>query len=106
MSQELALKFSSAPIEQLLSVLPPEEVIEVLQERLRPDLECEIRSEYEERVDNAEEEACDAENRASSWECTANSLFLAIEKAVELPWTEALPILREALEENRADVGE
>lgn len=99
MSQELALKFSSAPLEQLLSVLPPEEAIEIMQDRLRPEIEAEMEVEFECRLADAEEAS--SENFASmeTFKRSAEGFMEAIKQAVDLPWTQALPVLKAALEE-------
>ncbi|AHG22983.1 hypothetical protein Z042_22965 [Chania multitudinisentens RB-25] len=85
MSQELALKFSSAPIDQLLSILPPEEVVDIIRERLRVQLAIEIKDDFQSRIYEAEEEA--SENYDSM-------------ETFKLSWEEAKPMLEQALEEH------
>ncbi|HEJ7283083.1 TPA: hypothetical protein SMF87_004535 [Serratia marcescens] len=99
MCQELALKFSSAPLEQLLSVLPPEEAIEVIRNRLRLEIREELEVEFESQISELEEQSAENYGSMETFKISYEGLSEAVEKAVDLPWTEALPILRAALEE-------
>lgn len=107
MSQVLALKFSNTPPDQLLGVLTMEEVIEVIKHRVRGDVDADLREEYECRIGELESELEDESgwhSTAESWECDAVGLFRAIEKAISVPWAEAIPILKAAMEEHGGDI--
>lgn len=104
MSQELALKYSSADPEQLLGILPVEEVLEVIKERVTQELEPAIEDKYLWRIEEAEEEASEWEQTAESWECDAVGLYRAIEEAIKLPWDQAIPLLQKAMEEHGSDI--
>lgn len=104
MSQVLALKFSSADPEQLLGILSTEEVLEVIRARVRQELEPEIRDEYEGRVNDAEDEASDAEGRADGWECDATGLYRGIEKALTQNWEEAKLTLQRTMQDYGQDI--
>ncbi len=107
MSQVLALKFSNTPPEQLLGVLTIEEVIEVIKHRLRSEVDADLREEYESQITELEEELAnegDWHSTAESWECDAVGLYRAIERAITVPWAEAIPILKAAMEEHGTDI--
>lgn len=54
MSNVLALKFSNAEPDQLLGTLSVEEVMEVLKERVRSEVEEEVRGDYQGQIDDLE----------------------------------------------------
>lgn len=41
---------------------------------------------------------------AESWKCDAIGLYRAIEAAIQLPWSEGLPLLRQAMEDHGQDI--
>lgn len=108
MCQALILKYCGKPDpEQMLGVCSTEEVIEVLKEHVRSEVRDEVRADYENQISQLEtelEEEGDWQNTAEQWEGQAVGLYRAIEKAIELPWTEALPILRQALQDHGDDI--
>lgn len=108
MCQALILKYCGKPDpEQMLGVCSAEEIIEVLKDQVRAEVREEIRADYESQIGQLEtelEEEYDWQRTAEQWECQAVGLYRAIEQALELPWTEALPILRQALEDNGDDI--
>lgn len=108
MCQALILKYCGKPDpEQMLGVCSTEEIIEVLKEHVRSEVRDEVRADYENQISQLEgelEEEGDWQSTAESWECDAVGLYRAIEQALELPWTEALPILRKAMEDHGDDI--
>ena len=67
----------------------------------------EVRADYENRISQLEDELeaeGDWQNTAEQWEGQAVGLYRVIEKAIELPWTEALPILRQAMQDHGDDI--
>lgn len=108
MCQALILKFSGQPDpEQMLGVCTTEEIIEVLKDHVRSEVREEVCADYENQISQLEnelEEEGDWQSTAESWECDAIGLYRAIEKAIELPWTEALPILRQAMEDHGSEI--
>ena len=107
MSNVLALKFSNAEPDQLLGTLSVEEVMEVLKERVRSEVMEEVRGDYQGQIDDLEcqlDEEGDWRNDAERWEFDAIGLYRAIEAAIELPWTEGLPLLRQAMADYGKDI--
>ena len=108
MCQTLILKYCGKPDpEQMLGVCSTEEVIEVLKEHVRSEVRDEVRADYENQISQLEtelEEEGDWQNTAEQWEDQAIGLYRAIEKALNLPWTEALPILRQAMQDHGDDI--
>lgn len=108
MCQALILKYSGNPdLEQMLGVCPVEDIIEILKERVRDEVREEVRGDYESQISQLEtelEEEGDWHSTAESWECDAIGLYRAIEQAIKLPWAEALPILRQAMEDHGDDI--
>jgi len=107
MCQELILKYSSADPEQLLGVLPVEEVVSLIKDRMRPEVESEVRGEYQSQIDDLEHELLeegDWRSDAESWECDAIGLYRAIEEAIKLPWSQAIPLLQKAMEDHGKDI--
>ncbi|CND30190.1 Uncharacterised protein [Yersinia similis] len=107
MSQELALKFSNAGPEQLLGILPTEEVVEIIKFHLQEEVEAEVRGEFTARIDYLENEVDELsgwEDTANGWECDAIGLYRAIEHALTVPWSQAIPLLQKAIEEHGGDI--
>lgn len=106
--EALVFKYSGNPDpEQMLRVCPVEDVIEVLKNRLRGEVHDEVSAEYESRISQLEDElyhSTDFESTSEQWESQAVGLYRAIDKAIKLPWSEALPILRKAMEDNGDDI--
>ncbi|CND61803.1 hypothetical protein ACVT81_000548 [Yersinia enterocolitica] len=107
MSQELALKFSTADPEQLLGILPTEEVLEIIKFRMREEVQAEVRGEFNDRIDDLENEVEELggwEDTADRWERDAIGLYRAIEHALTVPWNRAIPLLQKAIEEHGGDI--
>lgn len=104
MCNELALKFGTTEPEKLIGVLPMEEVVEVIKSRLYEEVKSEISGEYEDRISDLEDEESEAQSLADAWQCDAVGLYRAIEAAIELPWTEGLPLLRQAMADYGKDI--
>jgi hypothetical protein len=100
-ANELALRFSTAPAEQLIGVLPVYEVKEALREEIEDDVMGEIWQEHKFEMDAVEEQAEEAERRASTHVDAAAALGTAIKQALKfLPDGEAKNILVDAIEDN------
>ncbi|HEC2580377.1 TPA: hypothetical protein ACNV6G_005339 [Raoultella ornithinolytica] len=105
MCQALILKYSNADPEQMLGQLPIEEVIDALKDRLRNEVIEEVRCEFKDEIGQLEyelENSTDFESEAESWECDANDLYRAIEKALTEGWEEAKLTLQRALQDSQA----
>ena len=68
MCQALILKYSNAEPEQLIGVIPLEEVVELMRLRIRQQVQNEVESELMDRISNAEDDAREAESRADDWQ--------------------------------------
>ncbi|WP_297207403.1 hypothetical protein [uncultured Pluralibacter sp.] len=100
-ANELALRFSSAPAEQLIGVLPVLEVKEALREEVEDDVLNEVWQEHQFEMDAVEEQADEANRLASKFELVAEAFGTAIKQAVQLlPNCEVKTILNDALEEH------
>lgn len=95
-ANELALRFSSAPAEQLIGILP---VLEV-KEALRGEVEEEVWQEHQFEMDAVEEETQEANRLAQKFELAAESFGTAIKLALTLPHGEAIQVLRDVIENN------
>ncbi|MFN4448689.1 hypothetical protein ACK3XD_16055 [Klebsiella michiganensis] len=83
MCQALILKYSNADPEQLLGVIPLEEVAELMRLRIRQQVQNEVESELMDRVATAEDEASEAEGRADDWQQDAEWLYQSIKEALD-----------------------
>ncbi|MDA8487440.1 hypothetical protein [Kluyvera sp. Awk 3] len=100
-ANDLALRFSTAPAEQLIGVLPVLEVKEALREEVEDDVTTELWQEHQFEMDAVEEQAEEAERRASKHEDAADGLATAIRLAMTLlPDCEVKTILSDAIEDN------
>lgn len=102
MCQYLALKYSNAEPEQLIGIIPIEEVVEMLKRRAEQQARAEAEAEYEERIYEAEEEAGRQESIAEEWRDDAECLFQAIKDALNQDWEEAKVTLERALRDSDA----
>lgn len=105
MCQALILKYSNADPEQMLGQIPIEEVIDALKDRLRNEVMEEVRCEFKDEISQLEDElenGTDFESEAEAWECDANDLYRAIEKALTEDWEEARLTLQRALQDSQA----
>ncbi|CAM3918109.1 hypothetical protein PLGE761_00655 [Pluralibacter gergoviae] len=100
-ANELALRFSSAPAEQLIGVLPVLEVKEALREEVEDDVLNEVWQEHQFEMDAVEEQADEANRLASKFELAAEAFGTAIKQAVQLlPNCEVKTILTDTLEDH------
>lgn len=102
MCQALVLKYSNAEPEQLLGVIPLEEVVELMRLRIYQQVQNEVEAELRDRVATAEDEASEAEGRADDWRRDAEWLYEAIKEALDQDWETAKETLREALKISEA----
>ncbi|EPG4139565.1 hypothetical protein [Raoultella planticola] len=102
MCQALILKYSNADPEQLLGVIPLEEVAELMRLRIRQQVQNEVESELMDRVATAEDEASEAEGRADDWQQDAEWLYQSIKEALDHDWETAKETLRSALNNSQA----
>lgn len=102
MCQALVLKYSNAEPEQLLGVIPLEEVVELMRYRIRQQVREEVELELQDRIAEAEEEASREGGRADDWQTDAEWLYRAIKDALEQDWETAQETLREALKNSEA----
>lgn len=100
-ANELALKFSSAPAEQLIGVLPVLEVKEALRGEVEEDVMDEVWQEHQFEMEAVEEQADEANRLARELEVVAEDFGTAIKRAITfLPEGEAQTILHDALEDH------
>lgn len=111
MCQALVLKYSNAEPEQLLGVIPLEEVAELMRMRILVKVRAEVESEYQGRIDDAvgdasewEDRANEAEDEADIWKCRAVELYRAMERAASLPEPYAMQILKHCMEKNKKHI--
>lgn len=102
MCQDLALKYSNAEPEQLIGIIPIEEVAELLKRRAEQQARAEAEAEYEERIYEAEEEAWRQESIAEEWRDDAECLYQAIKDDLNQDWEEAKVTLERALRDSDA----
>ena len=102
MCQALILKYSNAEPEQLIGVIPLEEVIELMKLRIRQQVQNEVESELMDRISNAEDDAREAESRADDWQGDAEWLYQSIKEALDQDWETAKETLRSALNNSQA----
>ena len=102
MCQDLALKYSSAEPEQLLGIIPVEEVAELMRQRIRAQVREEVESDLLDRIAGAEESACEQEGIAEEWRDDAECLFQAIKDALNQDWEEAKITLERAMRNSDA----
>lgn len=102
MCQALVLKYSNAEPEQLLGVIPLEEVVELMRHRIRQQVREEVELELRDRIAEAEEEASREGGRADDWQQDAEWLYRAIKEALEQDWDTAQETLRQALNDSEA----
>ncbi|HDR2862536.1 TPA: hypothetical protein QCK11_002521 [Enterobacter asburiae] len=100
-ANELALKFSTAPAEHMIGVLPVLEVKEALREEVEDDVMTEVWQEHQFEIEATEERVSEAESRAEEHEEAADNLATAIMQAIALLHDcEAKDILSDAIEDN------
>lgn len=99
-ANELALRYSSAPAEQLIGVLPVLEVKEALRGEVEDDVMAEVWQEHEFELEAAEERVNEARQDAEEHEDAANAFATAIKQALTLDGEEAKQILIDVIEDN------
>jgi len=99
-ANELALRFSSAPAEQLIGILPVLEVKEALRGEVEEEVLEEVWQEHQFEMDAVEEETQEANRLAQKFELAAESFGTAIKLALTLPHGEAIQVLRDVIENN------
>lgn len=111
MCQALVLKYSNAEPDQLLGVIPLEEVAELMRMRILVKVRAEVEAEYGDRVSSAVQDASEWEDRANEaedevdvWKCRAIELYRAMERAASLPEPYAMQILKHCMEKNKKHI--
>lgn len=99
-ANELALKFSTAPAEQMIGVLPVLEVKEALRGEVEDEVMDEVWQEHQFEMDAVEEQSEEANRLASKFEDAANDFATAIRHSLTLPHAEAIRVLLDAIESN------
>ncbi|WP_437889317.1 hypothetical protein [Phytobacter sp. V91] len=99
-ANELALRFSTAPAEQLIGVLPVHEVKEALWQEVEDEVLDEVYQEHEFEMDAVAEQTNEANRIARKFEVVAESLATAIKLALTLPHEEATQVLSDAIRNN------
>ncbi|CAM7221789.1 hypothetical protein [Citrobacter sedlakii] len=99
-ANELALRFSTAPAEQLIGVLPVLEVKEALRDEVEDDVLGEVWTEHNFEMEAIGEQLDETSQLARKYELVAEALATAIKLALSLPHNEAIPVLEKALRDN------
>lgn len=99
-ANELALKFSSAPAEQLIGILSVLEVKEALRDEVEDEVLTEVYQEHEFELEAMEERVDEARQDAEEHEDAANAFATAIKLALTLPHEEAQKVLTDVIEDN------
>lgn len=99
-ANELALRFSTAPAEQLIGRLPVLEVKEALWQEVEDEVLTEVYQEHEFEMEAVSEQTDAANRLASKFELVAETLGNAIRLALTLPPVEAKQILQDAIDDN------
>lgn len=99
-ANDLALRFSSAPAEALIGVLPVLEVKEALREEVESDVMDEVWTEHNFEMEAMGEQVDETARLARKFECAAEALGTAIKLALTLPHNEAMQVLNDALNDN------
>lgn len=99
-ANELALRFSSAPAEQLIGVLPVQEVKEALWQEVEDEVLSEVSCEHQFELDEVEERAEEANRLANEFQEVAEDFGTAIRLALTLPHDEAQQVLADVIDDN------
>lgn len=99
-ANELALRFSTAPAEQLIGILPVLEVKEALRDEVEDDVLGEAWTEHNFEIEAIGEQLDETAQLARKFELTAEAFATAIKLALTLPHSEAIPVLQNALRDN------
>lgn len=99
-ANELELRFSTAPAEQLIGKLPVLEVKEALWQEVEDEVLTEVYQEHEFEMEAVSEQTDAANRLASKFELVAETFGTAIRLALTLPPAEAKQILQDAIDDN------
>lgn len=99
-ANELALRFSSAPAEQMIGILPVLEVKEALRSEVEDDVMDEVWQEHQFEMEAVEEQTEEANLLAQKFELVAETFGTAIKLAITLPHAVAIKVLQDAVEDN------
>lgn len=99
-ANELALRFSSAPAEQMIGILPVLEVKEALRSEAEDDVMDEVWQEHQFEMEAVEDQTEEANRLAQKFELVAETFGTAIKLAITLPHAEAIKVLQDAVEDN------
>lgn len=99
-ANELAMRFSTAPAEQLIGRLPVQEVKEALWQEVEDEVLTEVYQEHEFEMEAVAEQTDEANRRAQEYQDVAEDLATAIRLALTLPPDEATQILQDVLDDN------
>lgn len=98
-ANELALRFSSAPAEQLIGVLPVYEVKEALRDEVEDDVLNEVWTEHNFEMEAMGEQIDETTQLAQKFQLAAEGLGTAIKLALTLPYGKSIEVLNNALQE-------
>ena len=99
-ANELALRYSTAPAEKLIGILPVLEVKEALRGEVEEDVMDEVWQEHQFEMEAVEEQTEEANRLARKFELAAEELGTAIKLALTLPYGEAIQVLQDTIEAN------
>lgn len=99
-ANELALRYSSAPAEELIGILPVLEVKEALREEVEEEVLDDVWQEHQFEIEAVQEQTDEANRLAQKFELAAESFGTAIKLALTLPYDEAIQVLQDAIEDN------
>lgn len=99
-ANELALKYSTAPAEKLIGVLPVEEVKDALWDEVEDEVYSEVAMEHKFELEAIEEQTEEANRLAQKFELVAETFATAIKLAITLPYGEAIQVLQDAIDDN------
>lgn len=99
-ANELALRYSTAPAEQLIGILPVREVKEALWHEVEDEVLDEVFQEHEFELEAVAEQTDAANRLAQKFELLAESFGTAIKLAMKQPPAEAMQTLRMVIENN------
>lgn len=94
----LAIKYGTGSPEELLGIIPNEELVQMIEDRLRLRLAAEFDDSQGETIADLERDLEDAEWDVSRAESATQLLLEAIQKCLDLPPEEGKLVLEKALE--------
>ena len=99
-ANELALRYSTAPAEELIGILPVLEVKEALREEVEEEVLDDVWQEHQFEIEAVQEQTDEANRLAQKFELAAESFGTAIKLALTLPYDEPIQVLQDAIEDN------